>query len=103
MEDFHGATLHRTKSTWGICFGQHIYVGENAKMSSVQHEYGHHLQWKQLKWLYWFVIALPSLIHCAAYVICGRMWDYYTFYTEAWADQLACKYFGEDITKSRKE
>lgn len=97
MEYFHGAAVHRTKYRWGLCLGKHIYVNENASNFVIWHEFGHYIQWLYLGWLYYVVVALPSIIHAGIYVLLGRRWDYYKFYTEAWANKLASQFLGYDI------
>lgn len=96
-EGYHGAVVIRTPYRWGLCLGRRIYVGWTAGEKTVRHEFGHHLQWKRLGPLYWIVIALPSLVHAAAWVLCGRRWNYHSFYTEEWADRLSKEYFGEEF------
>lgn len=51
-----------------------------------KHEYGHALQSLILGWLYFIVIALPSVIWLSHYEKTDK--DYYWFYTEAWAEKL---------------
>lgn len=94
-EVFFSAIVIRTKATWGLCLGKHIIIGEKASNKSLQHEFGHHLQWKKLGLLYYIVIAIPSLLHCIVFCILGRRWNYYSFYTEAWANSLSSKFFKE--------
>lgn len=56
----------------------------------LRHERGHRTQSRILGWLYLFVIGLPSVI----WNTCFRGYrykhkvDYYSFYTEKWADKL---------------
>lgn len=94
-EDFYTAVVIRTPYHWGLCLGRRIYVGWTAGEKKIRHEFGHHLQWKKLGPLYWFVIALPSLLHAGIYLLCGRRWNYNSFYTEAWANRLSDEFFGE--------
>lgn len=95
--DYHGAIVHRLNVSWGICFGKHIVVGVNAAEKVLRHEYGHYLQWCKLGLLYYIVIGIPSLIHAIAWTLAKKKWDYYNFYTEAWANELAGEYFGEPL------
>lgn len=85
----------------GISLGYYTHLDWNAKdhnnntireglKRSVKHEAkGHGTQSKWLGPLYLFVVGLPSIIHCAIHILCGRKWDYYSFYTERSADRIA--------------
>lgn len=95
---FYGAQLIRTKYKWGMCLGRTIYIGETASERKLRHEFGHHLQWKHLGILYWFVIAVPSLLHALIWTMCNRRWEYHSFYTEAWANKLPEAFFKKENT-----
>lgn len=76
------------------CFslGDYIFALPNSPDVSIAHEYGHCKQSEYLGWLYLIVIALPSVIHNLYVKIarkCGKEPNYYSFYTEKWADKLA--------------
>jgi hypothetical protein len=89
------------KFNGGISLGYYSHIDWNAKdhnnnvvrrglKTSVMHEaVGHGTQSKWLGPLYFPLIGLPSLIHCAIFVALGRKWNYYGFYTEKWADKIA--------------
>lgn len=73
----------------GISLGKYIFVSKYSNnIRSLKHEYGHVIQSKFLGWFYLLIIGLPSLIH--AWLYNGS--DYYSFYTEKWADKLSEKY-----------
>lgn len=73
----------------GISLGSFIIVDSKAHERVVMHEAGHSKQSLILGPLYLIVIGVPSLIHSIVYNICGRKWNYYSFYTERWADKLS--------------
>ena len=74
--------------------GDYIFALPNSTDESLKHELGHSYQSQLLGWLYIPVIAIPSvlhnLVHYVAYKL-GKEWDYYSFYTEKWADKLVEK------------
>ena len=94
-ETLYGTVIHRLPVRWGLCLGRHIIVGYNASYRTLRHEYGHYLQYKKLGPLYWFIIGIPSLLHAVVWTVCGKRWNYYRFFTEAWADRLSAEYFKE--------
>lgn len=70
------------------------YLGNGARYVELvrKHEKeGHRKQSKMLGPLYLIVIGLPSLIWAALHSYVKRLGtvDYYSFYTEKWADRLA--------------
>ena len=67
----------------GISLGKYIILS-NDNEDSIKHEYGHSVQSRYLGWLYLIVIGLPSLLWAMIY----RGNNYYSFYTEKWADKL---------------
>lgn len=85
----------------GISLGYYTHLDWNAKdhnnnvvreglKKSVKHEaLGHGTQSKWLGPFYLLVVGLPSVIHCAIHILCGRKWDYYSFPTEKSADRIA--------------
>ena len=85
----------------GISLGYYTHLDWNAKdhnngivrkglKRSIRHEAkGHGTQSKWLGPLYLLVVGLPSIIHCWVHTLCGRRWNYYSFYTERWAEQIA--------------
>jgi len=86
----HGARILRTdKMRGGISLGRYILIS-NLFSSPVNelHEWGHVRQSQLLGPLYLPVVGIPSLLW-AAWWKPGRKRDYYSFYTEKWADRLA--------------
>ena len=72
----------------GVSFGKLILLGEYYSMDTYMHELGHSKQSLWLGPLYLLVIGLPSLLHNIIYRLCGRKWNYYSFYTEKWAEHI---------------
>ena len=68
------------------------YLGNDARYVELvsKHEKGHRKQSKMLGPLYLIVIGLPSLIWATLHSYVKRLGavDYYSFYTERWADRL---------------
>lgn len=74
--------------------GDYIFALPNSTEESLKHELGHSYQSQLLGWLYIPVIAIPSILHNLVHYIAyklGKKWDYYSFYTEKWADKLVEK------------
>lgn len=74
--------------------GDYIFALPNSTDESLKHELGHSYQSQLLGWLYIPVIAIPSVLHNLVHYIAyklGKEWDYYSFYTEKWADKLVEK------------
>lgn len=77
-----------------VSLGNFIFLADNyssTNYSTLKHELGHCKQSLILGWLYLIVIGLPSLLHLIIHKICGKIgikWDYYSFYTERWANYL---------------
>lgn len=67
----------------GISLGDYIIVNTHNTVV-IRHEYGHSIQSVRLGWLYLVVVGLPSLL----WNIFHGERDYYSFYTEKWADKL---------------
>ena len=69
------------------------YLGNGARYVELvrKHEKGHRQQSKWLGPLYLIVIGLPSLIWATLHSSVRRLRtvDYFSFYTEKWADRLA--------------
>ena len=69
------------------------YLGNSAKYVELvrKHEEGHRQQSKWLGPFYFIVIGLPSLIWATLHSSVRRLRtvDYFSFYTEKWADRLA--------------
>ena len=71
----------------GVSLGNFVYLRPPVYEKMVRHEYGHCLQSRLLGPFYLLVIGLPSLIW-ALWWHPGRSVDYYSFYTERWAERL---------------
>ena len=84
-----GVAYYRWKGPGSISLGDFIIV---SSPSVLPHELGHRKQSMMLGPLYLLVIGLPSLIWCIlhTYTSLNRL-DYYSFYTEAWAEHNASK------------
>ena len=70
--------------------GGYIFVNARASDLMLRHEAGHRRQSVILGPLYLLVVGLPSFLWASsktAGLFRGR--DYYSFYTEKWADELA--------------
>lgn len=90
----HGTKFYYNEGFYGaVTLGQYVFIGKGIDdvEETVKHEYGHHLQSLILGPLYLFVIGLPSLVHAAIH----EEGDYYAFYTERWANELANKHYHE--------
>lgn len=89
LHTVHGSGLANTlvlPGTWGaICLGS-LIVGDSRLVLLLGHELGHSKQALVLGPLYWIVVGLPSLGHAGIWQRAGRRWNYYSFYTEAWAE-----------------
>lgn len=79
------------KMQGGISLGKYIiinaHLADNARTKA--HEAGHCVQSIYLGWLYLIVIGIPSGIWCWIYDNFYIETDYYSFYTERWADRIA--------------
>ena len=77
------------KYSFGVSLGKYIVIGSKYIVSekTILHESGHQVQSKILGPLYLFVIGLPSAINNL--VRRKIVYNYYAFYTEAWADKIA--------------
>lgn len=91
--------LYSGRMRGGISLGRRIilpwhYRGDCSERSYVgmtlRHEYGHTVQSRRLGWLYLVVIGLPSITWAWAHSTFRRLGtvNYYSFYTERWADEL---------------
>jgi len=73
----------------GISLGQCIILSDRFKNdhNTWYHERGHSIQSMYLGPLYLLIIGIPSLTW-AILSRFGRVQDYYSFFTESWADRL---------------
>ena len=74
----------------GISLGRYIFVPPTVDEDYVKHEYGHSIQSKYLGWFYLLVVGLPSIIWAGCFKKYRKVHkvNYYSFYTEKWADRL---------------
>lgn len=89
--------LYTERMRGGISLGRFIilqwkyrYNSSSYVRDTISHEYGHTRQSLYLGWLYLIVIGLPSLLWAWAHSTFKRLRevDYYSFYTERWADDI---------------
>lgn len=89
--------LYSERMRGGISLGRFIilpwkyrYNSSSYVRDTISHEYGHTRQSLYLGWLYIVVIGLPSLLWAWAHSTFKglREVDYYSFYTERWADDI---------------
>lgn len=89
--------LYSERMRGGISLGRFIILpwkyrnnSSSYVRDSVSHEYGHTRQSLYLGWLYLVVVGLPSLLWAWAHSTFRRLQevDYYSFFTEKWADEL---------------
>lgn len=89
--------LYSERMRGGISLGRFIILPWKYRNNSssyvrdtISHEYGHTRQSLYLGWLYIVVIGLPSLLWAWAHSTFKGLWevDYYSFYTERWADDI---------------
>lgn len=89
--------LYTERMRGGISLGRFIilpwkyrYNSSSDVRDTISHEYGHTRQSLYLGWLYLIVIGLPSLLWAWAHSTFKRLRevDYYSFYTERWADDI---------------
>lgn len=74
-----------------MSLGDYLFVNFMSSQKSIQHEYGHSKQSNILGPLYLIVIGIPSLLHNIVHYLCSKIgikWNYYSFYTEYWANKL---------------
>lgn len=74
-----------------MSLGDYLFVNPMSSQKSIQHECGHSKQSDILGPLYLIVIGIPSLLHNIVHYLCSKIgikWNYYSFYTESWANKL---------------
>lgn len=79
------------KMQGGISLGKYIVINDKHIYHNTvhAHEAGHCVQSIYLGWLYLIVIGIPSGIWCWIYDNFDIETDYYSFYTERWAERIA--------------
>ena len=85
-----GDGVYHWKAWSGLSLGDYIFVNAHASDLMVRHEAGHRRQSVMLGPLYLLVVGLPSFLWASLKRV-GLFpdRDYYSFYTERWADRLA--------------
>ena len=73
-------------NTNGLSLDLFIFVPKGCNQNYLNHERGHTKQSEMLGPLYLLVIGLPSIIWNVVHTKLNK--NYYTFYTESWADKL---------------
>ena len=71
--------------------GDYIFLTPYSSVEAIDHELGHCRQSEILGPLYIPVIVVPSLInnlYDRLMVLKGQRYDYFSFYTESWANKL---------------
>lgn len=95
---FHGAIVTEWDFDGNVSLGPFIFVNKYQKnYQLVSHEYGHTIQSLLFGPLWILIIGLPSIFWCGCfnnYRIKNNV-DYYSFYTESWANKL-----GENINNA---
>lgn len=74
-----------------MSLGDYIFVNPLSPQITIQHECGHSKQSDILGPLYLIVIGIPSVLHNVIHYLCSKIgikWNYYSFYTESWANKL---------------
>lgn len=90
--DYRGIRVMRSpKMKGGISLGYYVIVSRHASETTVLHEWGHTRQSLMLGWLYFLIIGIPSFGWATSRTLFPALKkrNYYSFYTEKWADRLA--------------
>lgn len=85
--------VFETESTNGsVSLGNLVFISKHTKNyeRTLKHELGHTIQSKYLGPLYLLIIGIPSISWAMARMMSRslRKKDYYSFYTEKWANEL---------------
>ena len=87
-----GIDIYKKKTTGGVSLGKYVFVYNKYRDISkvVLHEIGHTKQSLMLGPLYLIIIGLPSIIWAGlhSYNSVFSKINYYSFYTEKWANKL---------------
>ena len=75
-----------------ISLGDTIILPFLYSYTTLVHEKGHCLQSLLLGWFYLPIIGLPSILWASWHTLTKSKRDYYSFFTERWANKLADKY-----------
>ena len=87
------AKVYLMRAGGGVTLGKYIFISQTYQDQSkvIKHECGHSKQSDILGPLYLIVIGIPSLLHNIVHYLCSKIgikWNYYSFYTESWANKL---------------
>lgn len=75
------------ESRSSVSLGMYVFISKYDSITEAvyDHEYGHCIQSQILGPLYLIIIGIPSGLHALLYNPAG---NYYSFYTESWANKL---------------
>jgi hypothetical protein len=79
--------IKKDKFDQAVSLGDFLFLEKQCHPNTLLHETGHSRQSKVLGPLYFLVIGLPSFVWALEYER-NPTFDYYSFYTEKWADRL---------------
>lgn len=74
-----------------MSLGDYLFLNLDSSELAIKHECGHSKQSDILGPLYLIVIGIPSVLHNIVHYLCSKIgikWNYYSFYTESWANKL---------------
>ena len=93
---FNYSLLCNWKHSSSLSLGIFIFLGNDRLFF---HEYGHSIQSAILGPFYLLIIGIPSFIWATCFKKYRKInnIDYYSFYTERWANYLANKYLNTNI------
>ena len=105
-ERFYGSFvtyINTSKPFGGVSFGIFIFINSDKDDDWIRdtliHEYGHTIQSLILGPLWFFVIALPSVVWCNLPTLIKYRKEkdisYYTLFCEGWANILGARFSGE--------
>ena len=92
--EFKGRKIIVKKSRDSVSLGDYLFIStyafRNQCTTVIFHEYGHSVQSRYLGPLYFIVIGIPCLLHILVRALSkrARKKDYYSFFTEKWANIL---------------
>ena len=86
------AVVLSSRMQGGISLGDTITLPHSFSYATLFHEKGHCLQSLLLGWFYLPIIGLPSILWASWHTLTKSKRDYYSFFTERWANKLANKY-----------
>lgn len=85
-------TVYRGTNKGGVTLGTNIFLSNNYSSQYlsliIAHESGHVKQSKYLGPFYLLVIGIPSILWASTHKWLAPEDNYYSFYTEAWANKL---------------